>query len=116
MDEDLTAHIKPGPANFARLVSGIEPTLERLRQQPSTVANGVFIYRLLFAVHFADFHKQRSSGHLHEAAREAVAMLREEIAPKSWWAVVLSDSVDLLLHGKLQHNPGLCSSSLIHVL
>ena len=82
------------------MVSKIEPSLEALRKQPSSTANGVFIYRLMFAVHFAEFHKQRLSGHLHEAAKEAVTMLKEEIAPRSWWAVVLSDSVDLLLYGE----------------
>jgi nuclear pore complex protein Nup85 len=88
-----------GPQKFAELVQNIAPSLETLRKQQSAAANGVFIYRLMFAVHLAEFQKRRAHDELYEAAKDAVAMLRENIAPTSWWAVILSDCVDLLLHG-----------------
>ena len=56
----------------------------------------MFVYRLQFAVRFAEFHYRRLNGALQDAAFDLVAMLREEIAPKSWWAVLLSDAVELL--------------------
>ncbi|KAI0690305.1 Nup85 nucleoporin-domain-containing protein [Cytidiella melzeri] len=94
----LDEYLKEGPVKFARLVANIAPSLQSLRKQQSSVANGVFIYRLMFAVHFAEFHQRRMHGELHEAAKDAVAMLKGHIAPKSWWAVILADCVDLLLH------------------
>ncbi|KAI0083750.1 Nup85 nucleoporin-domain-containing protein [Irpex rosettiformis] len=112
----LDEYFEEGPVKFARLVSKIEPSLQTLRKQPSSIANGVFTYRLMFAIHFADFHKQRSHGHLQEAARVAAAMLKDEIAPKSWWAVVLSDSVDLLLNSEVMPFTPTDVSVLLHKL
>ena len=53
----------------------------------------------MFAVRLAEFHQRRLSGDLHEAAYDVVSLLRDDIAPKAWWAVVLSESVDLLQNG-----------------
>ena len=82
-----------GPAEFARLVANIAPSLTSLRAQP---ADGVFLYRLMFAVRFAEFHQRRLSGDVQHAALDIVSILRDDIAPKSWWAVALFDAVDLL--------------------
>lgn len=94
-----------GPANFARLVANIAPSLQTLRAQQESIASGVFVYRLMFAVRFAEFHQRRLNGEWHDAAYDVVAMLREDIAPKGWWAVVLSDAVELLQHGAPFHRP-----------
>lgn len=83
-----------GPEEYARSVAKIAPSLQTLRAESK--ANGVFVYRLQFAVRFAEFHYRRLNGALQDAAFDLVAMLREEIAPKSWWAVLLSDAVELL--------------------
>lgn len=88
-----------GPANFARLVANIAPSLQTLRAQQESISSGVFVYRLMFAVRLAEFHQRRLSGELHEAAYDIVAMLRDDVAPKAWWAVVLSESVELLQNG-----------------
>lgn len=83
-----------GPERYAHLVANIAPSLQALRTKSGP--NGVFIYRLVFAVRFAEFHQRRLNGELQDAALDLVAMLREDIAPKSWWAVLLSYAVDLL--------------------
>lgn len=84
-------------------MANIAPSLQALRKQQNTLADGVFIYRLMFAVRFAEFHQRRLNGELQDAAIDLVSMLRDDIAPKSWWAVVLSDSVDLLQHGQFRN-------------
>lgn len=53
----------------------------------------------MFAVRLAEFHQRRLNGELHEAAFDIVNMLRDDIAPKAWWAVVLFDAVKLLQNG-----------------
>ncbi len=50
----------------------------------------------MFAVRFAEYHQRRINSELQDAAFDLITMLRDDIAPKSWWAVVLSDAVDLL--------------------
>lgn len=82
-----------GPAKFAHLVANIAPSLSAFTRNPE---NSVFLYRLEFAVRFAEFHHRRLNGDLHNAALDVVTMLRDGVAPKSWWAVVLYDTVDLL--------------------
>lgn len=56
----------------------------------------MFIYRLIFAVRFAEFHQRKMKQEYMDAAGDVVAMLKEEVAPRAWWAVVLCDAVDLL--------------------
>ena len=53
----------------------------------------------MFAVRFAEFHQRRASGDGQGAAFDAVTMFREDIAPKSWWAVLLCDALELLQNG-----------------
>ena len=88
-----------GPANFARLVANIAPSVHTLRAQQDSLTTGVFVHRLLFAVRLAEFHTRRVGGALHEAAGDLVAMLRDDVAPRAWWAVVLCEAVELLQHG-----------------
>lgn len=87
--------LHPGSASFSRSVANIAPSLHALRAQASQGLNGVFIYRLVFAVRFAEFHQRKVKEEFLDAAGDVVAMLKE-VAPKSWWAVVLCDTVDLL--------------------
>lgn len=91
----------PGPAEFARLVANIAPSLQTLRAQQESITSGIFVYRLMFAVRLAEFHQRRLNGELQEAAFDIVSMLRDDIAPKAWWAVILFDAVELLQNGKL---------------
>ena len=64
-------------------------------------APAVFSHRLQFAVRFAEFHQRRANGDGQGAALDVVAMFRDEIAPRSWWAVILCDAVELLQRSKL---------------
>jgi hypothetical protein len=52
----------------------------------------------MFAVRYSNFHQLRAKNDLQNAATDLVAMFRDDIAPKSWWAVMLCDAVDLLQH------------------
>lgn len=53
-----------GPADFARLVANIAPSLQTLRAQQESISSGVFVYRLMFAVRLAEFHQRRLNGEL----------------------------------------------------
>jgi nuclear pore complex protein Nup85 len=88
------ADLPLGPTPFARYMSDIAPSLQTLRMQPGSP--GVFIHRLMFAVRYAEFQRRRMNMDLQDAAQDLVAMLHEDIAPKSWWGILLCDAVDLL--------------------
>ncbi|TFY65205.1 hypothetical protein EVG20_g5686 [Dentipellis fragilis] len=100
----LTEYIKHGPEPFARSVATVAPSLQSLRSHPG--ANGVFVHRLVFAVRYAEFHQRRLSGDLQEAALDLVAMFQEEIAPESWWGVLICDAVELLKNGEYRPSRG----------
>ncbi|CDO69328.1 hypothetical protein BN946_scf184746.g9 [Trametes cinnabarina] len=101
VDLVLEEYIAQGPEQFARLVANIAPSLHALRTDAGTkiLAPGVFLHRLMFAVRFAEFHQRRASGDIQGASQNAISMFREEVAPKSWWAVLLCDALDLLRDG-----------------
>ncbi|RDX54141.1 hypothetical protein OH76DRAFT_1552905 [Lentinus brumalis] len=98
IDLVLEEYIAQGPANFASLVAKIAPSLHNIRTDAATKlrAPAVFLHRLQFAVRFAEFHHRRAHADGQSAAADVVAMFREEIAPRSWWAVLLCDAVELL--------------------
>jgi nuclear pore complex protein Nup85 len=87
----------PGPEQFTRHVAGIAPSLQALRMQSG--AQGIFIHRLMFAVRYAEFHQRLSNRDLQDAAWDLVSMFQDGLAPKSWWAILLCDSQQLLQHG-----------------
>jgi Nup85 Nucleoporin len=87
-----------GPETFARSVAAVAPSLQELRAHPG--ADGVFTHRLMFAVRYAEFHQRRLSGDLQEAALDLLTMFNEDLAPKSWWGVLLCDAVDLIRNGE----------------
>ena len=39
------------------------------------------------------------SGELQDAAFDLMAMFEEDVVPRSWWAVVLCDAVELIQYG-----------------
>jgi nuclear pore complex protein Nup85 len=53
----------------------------------------------MFAVRYAQFHQLVLQEEYQDAAADLLAMFREELAPKSWWAVLLCDAVPLLQFG-----------------
>ncbi|CAL1715565.1 unnamed protein product [Somion occarium] len=96
----LDEYITQGPTIFARMVQSIAPSLQALKSQSGSNISGVFIYRLMFAVHFAEFHQRRMNGELEDAASDIIEMFQKEIVPTSWWAVVLCDALELLQHNE----------------
>ncbi|KAM5544312.1 hypothetical protein V8D89_001972 [Ganoderma adspersum] len=98
VDLVLEEYVVQGATNFAQLVANIAPSLHNLPMDsaPRLSAPAVFQHRLMFAVRFAEFHQRRANGDLAGAASDLLSMFREETAPKSWWAVLLCDAVELL--------------------
>ncbi|KAJ6591607.1 Nup85 nucleoporin-domain-containing protein [Mycena vulgaris] len=97
VDRVLDEYIISGPTSFAQYASDIAPSLQNLSiQHPSS--QGVFVHRLMFAVRYSNFQQLRVKHDLQNAASDLVAMFHDDVAPKSWWAVMLCDAVDLLQH------------------
>ncbi|KAI9510038.1 nucleoporin Nup85-like protein [Russula earlei] len=99
VDAVLAEYIEHGPEVFARSVAAVAPSLQELRAHPG--ADGVFTHRLMFAVRYAEFHQRRLSGDLQEAALDILTMFNEDLAPKTWWGVLLCDAVDLIRNNDL---------------
>ncbi|KAG1817067.1 Nup85 nucleoporin-domain-containing protein [Suillus subaureus] len=96
VDRVLQEYITAGPEQFTRYVAGIAPSLQALQMQSG--AQGIFIHRLMFAVRYAEFHQRLSNQDLQDAAWDLVSMFHDGLTPKSWWAVLLCDSQQLLQH------------------
>lgn len=94
VDRVLQEYVHAGPEQYTKFVSSIAPSLQALRT--NSAAHGVFIYRLMFAVRYAEFHQRLLNRDLQDAAWDLVSMFQEDMAPKSWWAVLLCDAVELL--------------------
>ncbi|KAK7012223.1 nuclear pore complex protein Nup85 [Favolaschia claudopus] len=95
VDRVLDEYITSGPARFAQYASDIAPSLQNLNiRHPSSSA--VFVHRLMFAVRYSNFQQLRIKHELQSAALDLVAMFRDDVVPKSWWAVTLYDAVELL--------------------
>ena len=54
----------------------------------------------MFAVRYAEFHQRRLSGDLQEAALDLLTMFNEDLAPTTWWGVLLCDAVELIRNGE----------------
>ena len=52
-----------------------------------------------------EFHRRRATGDAAAAAADAVALLRDELAPAAWWAPVLCDAAPLLAHERMLFSP-----------
>lgn len=87
-----------GPRKFTQYALALAPSVKELRSQ-STI-QGVFVHRLIFAVRYARFHELIQQQEYQDAASDLVAIFIENVAPTSWWAVVLCDSVQLLQYCK----------------
>ncbi|KAJ7066584.1 nucleoporin Nup85-like protein [Mycena amicta] len=96
IDRLLDEYVVSGPTYFAQYASDIAPSLQSLGSQ-NLSSQGVFIHRLMFAVRYSNFQQLRTKqDQLQNAASDLVAMFRDDVAPKLWWAVILCDAVDLL--------------------
>lgn len=88
-----------GPQNFTRYALAIAPSVQELRTKSNV--HGVFVHRLVFTVRYARFHELMEKREYQDAASDLIAIFSENVAPTSWWAVVLYDSAPLLRYGKL---------------
>ena len=89
-----------GSHQFTSYALEIAPSVQELQTQSSI--QGISVHRLIFAVRFARYHQLIEKQEYQDAASDLMAIFVEEVAPTSWWAVVLCDSVQLLCYGKLQ--------------
>ncbi len=53
----------------------------------------------MFVLRYSQFHRLRLQHEYRDAASDLVVLFRDDVAPKSWWAILLCDSVELLQHG-----------------
>ena len=99
IDQVLNEYITQGPAKFTSLVAEIAPSLQKLRSAADSSdypMHGIFLHRLMFIVKYAEFHQRKKSNDLVEAAADLISMFEDDIAPTSWWGVLLQDSVEFL--------------------
>jgi len=99
IDQVLSEYITQGPAKFTSLVAEIAPSLQMLRSTADSSdypMHGIFLHRLMFIVKYAEFHQRKMSNDLVEAAADLISMFEDDIAPTSWWGVLLQDSVEFL--------------------
>ncbi|KIY53012.1 hypothetical protein FISHEDRAFT_34385 [Fistulina hepatica ATCC 64428] len=94
VDKMLEEYLQSGMERFVKSASTVSLSLQELAARSN--AMGIFVQRLSFVVRYADFHRLRTKGELFEAADELVVLLRDEIAPRAWWAVLLCDATELL--------------------
>jgi nuclear pore complex protein Nup85 len=50
----------------------------------------------MFIVKYAEFHQRKMTTDPAEAAADLISMFEDDIAPTSWWGVLLLDSVEFL--------------------
>ncbi|KAF5316469.1 hypothetical protein D9619_006593 [Psilocybe cf. subviscida] len=93
VDRVLEEYVTSGPQKFTQYALSIAPSIQDLRTHPKI--QGVFIHRLIFAVRYARFHGLVQKQDYVEAASDLIAIFSDNVAPTSWWAVVLCDAVPL---------------------
>jgi len=96
VDRVLDEYTTSGSHQFTSYALEIAPSVQELQTQSSI--QGIFVHRLIFAVRFARYHQLIEKQDYQDAASDLMAIFVEEVAPTSWWAVVLCDSVQLLCY------------------
>ncbi|KAL0955138.1 hypothetical protein HGRIS_004052 [Hohenbuehelia grisea] len=91
----LQEYVNDGPEALCRYAGDIASSVQSVAQAG---AHGVFVYRLMFVVRYAQFHQALMTSDFDGAAAELVIIFEEEIVPKSWWAVLLCDARKILVH------------------
>jgi Nup85 Nucleoporin len=112
MNPQLTNQIS-GAEKFITYASDIASSLQDLYENPGPHA--VFIHQLMFAVQYAQFHQYLSKKELQNGVTNLLAMFHDDVVPKSWWAVLLCDLVDLLQSCKSDVIPALSAQFSVHV-
>ena len=89
--------LSQGPSQYISYVSDMAQDIQELRAE--TGLHGVFVHRLMFAVRFAEYHRRRVQGDFEHAALDLMSMFEEDLAPRSWWGVLLNDATAFLQDG-----------------
>ncbi|KIK60507.1 hypothetical protein GYMLUDRAFT_43830 [Collybiopsis luxurians FD-317 M1] len=97
IDAVLQEYVHHGPVVFASHASKIAPSLDQIHSNTRTET--IFAHRLVFAVRYSQIHKMRLEQDYSTAASDLITLLRDEIAPRSWWPVLLCDSLEFLQYG-----------------
>jgi nuclear pore complex protein Nup85 len=84
-----------GPDQFIKQASAISGTIQEL-QGPS---HWVFYHRFIFVARYARLHEALADTDYAAAAKAVVSILSEDLAPRAWGAVILSDSIPLIRFG-----------------
>lgn len=85
-----------GPQIFSQYAVAIAPSAQKL-QIPQ--GHGLSAHRLVFTVQYARLHELFERHEYQEAANNIVAIFSQDVVPKSWWAIILCDAVQLLEYG-----------------
>jgi nuclear pore complex protein Nup85 len=85
-----------GPQIFSQYAVAIAPSAQKLR---TPKGHGLSVHRLVFAVQYAHLHELFERHEYQEAANRIVSIFSQDVVPKSWWAIVLCDAVQLLEYG-----------------
>lgn len=70
--------------------------------QSNSRTNQIFAHRLMFTVRYSQMHETRLERDYPNAALDLLALLRDEIAPRSWWPILLCDAVEFMQYGMLK--------------
>ncbi|PPQ94447.1 hypothetical protein CVT25_002538 [Psilocybe cyanescens] len=114
VDRVLDEYITSGPRKFTQYALAIAPSVQELRSQ--SAIQGVFVHRLIFAVRFARYHELVDKQEYEDAAADVLAIFVEDVAPTSWWAVVLCDAIQLLRYTPVALFPSSGASLLLQKL
>jgi len=102
VDRVLDEYTSSGSHQFTSYALEMAPSVQELQTQSSI--KGILVHRLIFAVRFARYYQLIEKQEYQEAASDLMAIFVEEVAPTSWWAVVLWDSIQLLCYRKFKIN------------
>lgn len=58
-----------------------------------------FKHRLMFVTQYAELHRHLARMDYAAAAKSIVSILSEGLAPRSWYAIILTDSIPLIRSG-----------------
>lgn len=75
-------------------MKNIAELLPSIRSAPGVP--GIFIQRLVFAIRLAELQERRQEEDWQDCAWSLTSMFHDTIAPKSWWAMLLIEAVELL--------------------
>jgi len=85
-----------GPVNLIRHESEISDMLDGLDFKGPLC---YFKHRLTFVAQYAELHRHLAHMDYAAAAKSIVSILSEGLAPRSWYAIILTDSIPLLRSG-----------------